>query len=143
MKLSEILRESSRIEFTTLEDEYGEVDYERAEAAEALVNANGLRMLRDDEITDIALDGDKVVGVMFSAVHGTEMNTSIAVDPKYRGQHIAARLFDNIFIDDHIEKHIAELIPPYTLEPFLIKRGYTFVGHEGDFKLYEKDIEST
>lgn len=140
MKLNDILTEGSSIEYTTLENEDGEFDYERAEAAESLVNASGLSMLRDDEITDIAVDGDKVVGVMFSAVHGVEMNTSIAVDPRYRGQHIATNLFDHMYIDEHIELHVAELVPPYTLEKFLVKRGYKFVGQQGDFRLYEKTL---
>jgi GNAT superfamily N-acetyltransferase len=137
MKLNEILTES-KIKYITPYDENGEYDYEKASTAEALVSSSGLRMLRNDEITDIALSGDKVVGVLYSSVDDNEMRTSIAVDPKYRGQQIATTLCDNMVIDEFIDKHVAELIPPYTLEPFLINRGYTFVTKEREFKIYEK-----
>lgn len=137
MKLRHLF-EADEIEYTSLYTEEGEIDYQRGEEAEALVKAQGLNMLRDDEITDVALDAGKVVGVMFSAVHGQEMNTSIAVDPKYRGQHIATTLFDSLYIEDHIERHVAELVPPYTLESFLTRRGYTFVTQDRDIKIYEK-----
>ena len=140
MKLDDILIESANIEYTSLHDEDGEVDYEMEESAEALVDSSGLRMLRDDEITDIAVHGGKVVGVLFSAVHGNEMNTSIAVDPNYRGSKIATTLFDSMYIDEHIDTHVAELVPPYTMEKFLISRGYAFTNSEGGFRVYKKDM---
>ena len=140
MKISDILIESTDIQYPSLYDEDGEMDYELMNSAEELVNTSGLNMLRDDEITDIAVHDGKVVGVMFSAVRGNEMNTSIAVDPQYRGRRIASELFDNLYIEGHVERHVAELVPPYTLESFLIRRGYKFVENTGDFKIYEKNL---
>ena len=73
-----------------------EMNIELANSAEALVNSSGLNMLRDDEITDVAIQDNKVIGVLFSAVHGNEMNSSIVVDPQYHGRKIATTLFDNM-----------------------------------------------
>ena len=67
MKLHNLV-ESVSIQYTSVYDEDGEIDYDLVEEAENLVNKCGLHMLRDDEVSDVAISGGKVVGVLYNSM---------------------------------------------------------------------------
>lgn len=142
MKIKDILTENT--EYASLQDGevYGneELDYyELMGQAEALVKQSGLQMLRDDEITDVALDGDTVVGVLYSSTDNEELHWSIAVQPQYQSRGIAKGLYDRLSPDME-STLVAELIAPFTLEKFVQDRGYELVGSDDRFRVYKLNI---
>jgi GNAT superfamily N-acetyltransferase len=141
MRLYEIQQniQTYSVDEETLE-EAGFDYYEILNQAENLIKQCGMNMLRDDEITNVAVSGDQVVGVLYYALRGSELAWSIAVNQQYRSKGVASRLYNEMYIPDEVETLKAELISPYTLENFVIQKGYVKVAEEGGFKVYQRDL---
>lgn len=107
-----------------------------------LVSKWGLRMLRNDELSTLAVMDNKIVGVLYYSSDIGELHWSIAVDPEYRNQGIGKSLYKiaKTLPDELTEVIIAELIPPYTLESLVVSDGYTLVDQSNGFKVYAKRL---
>lgn len=138
--------------FTVSDSEVYSDDYEPLDnsndllsQAERLVSDNGLRMLRDDNIFEIAVTGDKVIGVLYYSF-GTDIRWSIAVSPDARNQGIAKKLFSDVSSIpeyDYAENVIAELVSPYYLESLVSSNGYEKTGEEHGFRIYTKALNTS
>ena len=107
--------------------------------AEELVQRCGMHMLRNDEFNAFALNGETVVGVLYSS--GTDdIHWSLAVDDSYRNQGIAKKLYGYLPVEEWTNTLTAELISPFTLEPFVQKLGYSLVDESARFKVYQLSL---
>lgn len=142
MKIFEIT--SDDLAIAHMHDEYEFEDttgldyYEAMKQAENVVKSAGLNMLRDDEITLVAISSDVIVGVLYQSTNGNELRWSIAVDKNARNMGIAKKLYNEMYVPEECDTLIAELVPPYTLENMVTKLGYDLVRVERDFKIYKK-----
>ena len=114
--------------------------YQILNSAEHLVKNSGMNMLRDDEISYVAIMGEQVIGVLYQAIHNDVLTWSIAVSEQHRGQGIAKQLYNCIEVPEFVSAIKAELIPPYTLEKMVVSDGYELVGTDRDFKIYSKKV---
>ena len=144
LKLAGILNENQQPQILPMDEYFIEDEgldyYQLLNAAEQLVKNSGMNMLRDDEITYVAVIGEQVVGVLYQATYDDELTWSIAVSESNRGQGIAKQLYHNIEVPEFVNTIKAELIPPYTLEKMVVSDGYKLVGTDRDFKIYKKKV---
>jgi GNAT superfamily N-acetyltransferase len=142
MKLKHLFESHEALEFVTPHEERDDM-YELMDQAEKLVHERGLRMLRNDEISEVVVHGDKVVGVLYNGHYDNELTSSIAVDPSYEGRGLAKELFSRIPFDQYeplVNTHVCEVLPPYTMEKFLVRNGYEHTETDRDIKIYKKEI---
>jgi len=112
--------------------------------AYSVVRESGIHMLRNDNINEIAIENNQVVGVLYTSFDDNKMHFSIAVDKNHRGQGIAKQLFSSVYSIadeyDNVDTIIGELVPPYTLEPYVKREGFKLLNKQGEFRIYAKKI---
>ena len=122
------------------EDETGLDYYDALEQANKIIKSSGLNMLRDDEITVVAISGNVIVGVLWQSMDNGDLRWSLAVDKNARNMGIAKKLYNGMPVPEECDTLIAELVSPYTLENMVKNIGYDLVGVERDFKIYKKQL---
>lgn len=148
MRLHELM-ESIDIQYRYISDDdmYGDEDDDNPidngeldSQARDLVKRNNIGVLRGDELTIVALVDGSVIGAMFQAHHHEDMSWTVVVDSNYRGEGIAKQLYKMMDIPENVETITAELVSPYTLEPFVKKMGYQYVGINDGIKIYNQRV---
>lgn len=147
MRLYELNTDKIRYQYITSDGEYWDDDEhdedlvtQQSNDAQALIKKNGLNMLSGDELTAIALSGDKVVGVIFQSYSGGDIHWGIAVESAYGNRGIATQLYKMLEVPEYAEALVAELVLPHTLESFVKREGYELAAVDRDIKIYRKQL---
>jgi GNAT superfamily N-acetyltransferase len=78
-------------------DDMGDSDFDKyqvANAAWALAKASPIRILSDKDLAAVGLEGDKVVGALFTGWNQEEFSFDVVVDPKFQQQGYGKKLID-------------------------------------------------
>jgi len=113
--------------------------YDLMGRAEKLFSDSGIRIAGNEELYEIVLDGEDVVGASVTGVTDYQERTlrfSIAVSPEVRRQGIARKLVTNIIDDNPDTKIEAWVVNEKAMVPLLTDLGFEGYGGESDPFMY-------
>jgi ribosomal protein S18 acetylase RimI-like enzyme len=115
--------------------------YDLMDKAEKLFSDSGIRIMRNEELYEIVLDGEDVVGASVTSLSNNEegertLRFSIAVSPETRRQGIAKKLVTNIIDDNPDTKLEAWVVNEEAMVPLLSDLGFEGYGGESDPFMY-------
>ncbi len=115
---------NSEIEYVGRDD----VPYDYYDDLNRLEKESGIRILRDKEVSILALQNGKVVGALYTTAHPYEFSFDVIVDKAARGQGIGAKLIDfglseyNQVADEQGTELRLDVVNPW-VEKYLLKKG--------------------
>ncbi len=87
--LQEVMKDN--VEYVGPDD----IDYDYSGDLNTMERESGIRILRDKEVSTLALQNGKVVGALYTAEHPYEFSFDLIVAKEARGQGIGAKLIDS------------------------------------------------
>ena len=121
------------IEIEPVEDEFGNPDYRKAEAAEDIARIVDMGITRDRELSHVAVKGEKVVGALWTAFDGDNYEWDVAVLPEMQRMGIGSRLVDlaisrvSEFQEANPDADMKIHVTSPVMEEMLKKRGFASV----------------
>lgn len=115
--------------------------YDLMDKAEALFNKSGINISRSEELYEMALDGEEVVGASVVGISNNEegertLRFSVAVSPSTRRQGVARKLIENIIDNNPDSKLEAWVVNEEAMVPLLTKLGFDGYGGQDDPFMY-------
>lgn len=121
------------IEIESIEDEFGEPDYRKAEAAVEIARIVDMGITRDRELSHVAVEGGKVVGALWTAFDGDNYEWDVAVLPEAQRRGVGSRLVDlavsqfSEFQEANPDADMKIHVTSPVMEEMLKKRGFASV----------------
>jgi len=115
--------------------------YDLMDKAEKLFKDSGIRISRSEELYEMVLDGEDVVGASVTGLSNSEegertLRFSVAVSPTTRRQGVARKLVENIIVDNPDTKIEAWVVNEEAMVPLLTKLGFDGYGGQSDPFMY-------
>jgi len=121
-----------------------EVEYDYYDDLNRMERESGIRILRDKEVSILALQNGKVVGALYTTTHPYEFSFDVIVDKAARGQGIGAKLIDfalseysQIAADQGTELRV-DVVNPW-VEKYLLKKGLRVLQKVGGHTIMTKE----
>lgn len=115
--------------------------YDLMDKAEKLFEDSGIRIMKSEELHEMVIDGEDVVGASVTGLSNSEegertLRFSIVVSPTTRRQGVARKLVENIIVDNPDTKIEAWVVNEEAMVPLLTKLGFDGYGGQSDPFMY-------